>query len=165
MSYNPAEGFPRVVPALRYEDVGAAVEWLTGAFGFRELLRWTDESGRTGHADIELEGGVVMLEAGPAGFPNARDGQDRTTILVWVGDVDLHFARAAAAGAEIVERPVDKPWGLRRYMARDLEGHVWQFNQHIRDVEPAAWGARSGPVSGVPDIARHAAAATPGAQP
>jgi len=158
MSYNPAEGFPRVVPALRYEDVGAAVEWLTSVFGFRERLRWTDESGRAGHADMELEGGgVVMLEAVPAGSRSARDGLDRTWILVWVGDVDVHFARAAAAGAEIVERPVDKPWGLRRYMARDPEGHVWQFNQHIRDVEPADWGASSGPMSGVPDTAGRAA--------
>lgn len=27
---------PQIIPALAYEDVPAAVEWLTPAFGFRE---------------------------------------------------------------------------------------------------------------------------------
>ena len=28
MSYNPAHGFPRVVPELRYKAPNAAIEWL-----------------------------------------------------------------------------------------------------------------------------------------
>jgi hypothetical protein len=38
-----------VVPVLVYEDVGQAIEWLCGAFGFTERLRATRD-GRVVHA-------------------------------------------------------------------------------------------------------------------
>jgi hypothetical protein len=41
MSYNPATGFPRIMPALRYPDVTTAVQWLNRAFGLQEYLRWS----------------------------------------------------------------------------------------------------------------------------
>jgi uncharacterized glyoxalase superfamily protein PhnB len=40
-------------------------------------------------------------------------------------------ARAVAAGAEIVEEPVDQPYGVREYGARDLEGHLWYFHSPL----------------------------------
>ena len=36
---NPPEDFPRITPYLIYEDVDAAVDWLTNAFGFSEKMR------------------------------------------------------------------------------------------------------------------------------
>jgi uncharacterized glyoxalase superfamily protein PhnB len=35
-----------IIPYLLYEDLAAALEWLTRAFGFREILR---HGGRTGN--------------------------------------------------------------------------------------------------------------------
>ena len=29
----------------------------------------------------------------------------------------------------------------RQYTAEDPEGHLWEYSQHIRDVDPAEWGA------------------------
>ncbi|HEY2666750.1 MAG TPA: VOC family protein [Actinomycetota bacterium] len=144
MSYNPAEGFPQVVPALLYEDVDAAAEWLSRVFGYRELLRWVGPDGRMGHADMELEGGIIMLDAGGEGYRNPEQGaQPSAYIVVWVDDVDAHFDRVRAAGGAIVEEPGDRPWGLRQYMVRDLEGHTWEFTQHIRNVQPEEWGAEA----------------------
>jgi PhnB protein len=142
VSYNPAEGFPRVVPELLYEDVGAAVDWLERVFGYRELLRWTSPEGVVQHADIELEGGIIMIAGAIPEYkrPNI-DGHVCDYIVVFVADVDRHFDRARREGATIVSGPDDKPWGLRQYMARDLEGHTWEFTQHIRSVPPADWGA------------------------
>jgi uncharacterized glyoxalase superfamily protein PhnB len=139
--YDPAEGFPRVVPAIRYADVDAAVDWLSRVFGFRELLRLVD-GGRVQHADMELEGGLVMLEAaaGPRDAPAGADA--RTSVLVHVADVDGHRDRAAAEGATVVLAPESKPWGLRRYRVTDLEGHLWEFVQHVRSVPPRDWGAQ-----------------------
>jgi uncharacterized glyoxalase superfamily protein PhnB len=48
--------------------------------------------------------------------------------VVVVDDVDAHHARSVAAGAEIVEAPVDQDYGVRGYGARDLEGRRWYFN-------------------------------------
>ena len=45
------------IPMLSYEDVAAAVDWLSDAFGFREVgERYTDDDGRVSHAEIELDG-------------------------------------------------------------------------------------------------------------
>lgn len=142
MSYNPVDGFPRVVPELIYKDATAAVDWLSRVFGFREVLRWTAPNGTIGHADLELESGVVMLGAGGEGYQNPADlGQTCAHLIFYVSDVDQHFGRAKAQGATIVSELQDKPWGLRQYIALDLEGHAWEFTQHVRDVPPEDWGA------------------------
>jgi uncharacterized glyoxalase superfamily protein PhnB len=131
----------RAVPMLSYEDVGAAVDWLSRAFGFRESgERYTDDEGRVTHAELELDGAMVMLGwPGPdyqspghhaqvceharkwLELPHAIDGT-----LVYVDDVDAHFERARAAGATILREPKTEPYG-RLYNAADLEGHRWMF--------------------------------------
>ena len=47
-----------------------------------------------------------------------------------VTDVDAHFARAKAAGAEITREPVTQDYGGRDYTAKDPEGHVWTFGTY-----------------------------------
>ncbi len=50
----------QAIPMLSYEDVGAAVDWLTNAFGFRETgQRYTDQEGRVTHAELELDGALL----------------------------------------------------------------------------------------------------------
>ncbi|WP_347405194.1 VOC family protein [Mesorhizobium sp. WSM4884] len=44
------------------------------------------------------------------------------------------IARRRAAGAEILEEPVDHFYGERQYRARDPEGHIWTFTQTMRVV-------------------------------
>ena len=48
--------------------------------------------------------------------------------------IDAHCARARTAGATILAEPEDQFYGDRIYRAADLEGHVWTFSQHVRDV-------------------------------
>jgi uncharacterized glyoxalase superfamily protein PhnB len=131
------------MPSLRYEDVGGALAWLTRAFGLREHLRWVDENGVIRHAEMRIEDAFVELSAGPEGYRNPkRLGQACQSLVVFVDDADDHYRKARAAGAEIIAEPEDKPWGLRQYTAEDLEGHRWEFSQHLRDVPPAEWGAQ-----------------------
>jgi uncharacterized glyoxalase superfamily protein PhnB len=47
----------RAVLMLSYEDVGAATDWLSSAFVFRESgERYADDEGRVMHAELELDG-------------------------------------------------------------------------------------------------------------
>jgi uncharacterized glyoxalase superfamily protein PhnB len=138
--YDPARGFPRVVVELAYADPDVAVGWLADAFGFRLILR-QPESGAIRHADLDTGGGIVMVRATGGQYTACADGHTCKQVLVWVPDVDRHCARSAAAGARIVQPPVDKPWGLRQYLVRDIEGHLWEFTRHLRDVPPHQWGA------------------------
>jgi uncharacterized glyoxalase superfamily protein PhnB len=138
-----AETTQRAVPMVSYEDVGAAVDWLSEAFGFRESgERYSDGEGRVVHAELELDGAKVMLGwPGPdyrspashaaeceqarrwLGTPFVVDGA-----LIHVDDVDSHLERARARGATVLREPEDLPFG-RLYTAADPEGHRWMFLQ------------------------------------
>ncbi|MBX9393672.1 VOC family protein [Streptomyces sp. TRM72054] len=139
--YDPAQGFPHVVVELAYADPDGAVDWLVQVFGFRLLLK-QPVSGAVQHADLDTGGGIVMVRpTGGRHSGTCTGGHTCKQIIVWVPDVDEHFARSTAAGAHIVQPLMDKPWGLRQYLVRDLEGHLWEFTQHLRDVPPHEWGA------------------------
>jgi uncharacterized glyoxalase superfamily protein PhnB len=64
----------------------------------------------------------------PRELPGVNQG-----VYVYVKDVDAHFARAKAAGAEIVRTLADTDHGSREYCARDLEGHLWSFGTYLPD--------------------------------
>jgi uncharacterized glyoxalase superfamily protein PhnB len=141
-SYDPADGFPRIMPSLRYDDVGAALGWLTRTFGLQEHLRWTDPDGMVRHAELRIADAFVELSGATEEYPSPRRlGGVSQSIVVLVDDVDRHYHHARAAGAVIIAEPEDKPWGLRQYMAEDLEGHRWEFSQFLGHVPAAAWGA------------------------
>jgi PhnB protein len=132
----------RIAPYLLYEDAAGAIEFLTRAFGLRERLRVPTEDGRVSHAELELDGSLVMLgEPGPDYRSPKTAGTRHALVHVSVDDVDSHFERARDAGATIIEPPGDQPYGDRRYAAEDPEGHQWFFAQRVRDLAPEEWGA------------------------
>jgi MerR family transcriptional regulator, thiopeptide resistance regulator len=51
--------------------------------------------------------------------------------VITVDDADAHYARSSQAGAEIVSEPVDQPYGVREYGARDGEGQLWYFHSPL----------------------------------
>lgn len=137
MPANPPENMPRITPYILYEDVGAALDWLTKAFGFSERLRMAAPDGSVNHAEMELGDGVIMMgHPGPDYQNPKRHGHVSLLINVYVDDVDKHFAQAQAAGAKILDEPEDQFYGDRRYAVEDLEGHQWNFATHVRDVPP-----------------------------
>lgn len=142
MVQNPPQGYPRISPYLYYEDASAAIDWLTRAFGFRERMRMPGDDGRVMHAELELDGGVVMLATPPRqDFKSPQSlGANHSSVYTYVDDVDAHFARARDAGAEILREPETMPYGDRHYGAKDPEGQEWWFGQHVRDVSPDEMG-------------------------
>ena len=130
-------GHQRIVPQLTYSDAAAAIEWLCRVFGFSEVRRMAVGDGRIGNAALSLLGEQIMLASAfeeahtvsPRGLPGVHQ-----QITVHVDDVDAHFERARAEGAEILSEPADQFWGARMYWVRDLEGHQWFFQQPVRQV-------------------------------
>jgi len=138
MPKNPPEDMPRITAYLYYQDVAAALGWLSRAFGFRERMRMPGPEGRIMHAEMELADGVIMLGCPDPEYKNPkRLGQVTQSLYVYVDDVDKHFRRAKEAGAKILDEPADQFYGDRRYGAEDAEGHLWYFAQRVRDVAPA----------------------------
>lgn len=142
MATTKQDHYPRIAPYLLYADVDGALHWLSRAFGFRERLRFADDDGTVTHAEMELDGGLIMLGDPGPDYKSPKDLDQVTHLVhVYVDEIDAHFARAKEAGAEIVSEPTDQPYGDRRYDAKDVEGHLWSFAQRVRDVPAEEWGA------------------------
>ena len=123
-----------VTPYLLYEDAGAALEWLTKAFSFRETTRIELDDGSVNHAELDVgDGSIVYLGSPGEGFRSARKAGRTALVYLLVDDVDAHCEHAREAGAEIVEQPADQPYGDRRYAAEDPEGHHWYFAQPVKE--------------------------------
>jgi uncharacterized glyoxalase superfamily protein PhnB len=118
------------IPYLLYDDAPAAIEFLTRAFGFRELDR-----------TVGADGVILNCElVGPAGgdvWLGQMQPSGTSVVYLYVDDVDVHRARAGAEGATIVDEPADQSYGDRRYAAKDTQGHVWYFAHPISDDSPA----------------------------
>lgn len=147
---TPPDG-QRITPYLAYADAPAAIEFLCSAFGFEEQYRLPMPDGRLGHAEIALEGHVVMLASAyqEMGFvsPKALPAV-HSQVWVRVDDVDAHYQQAKAAGATIAAAPKNQH-GQRMYRAMDPEGHRWIFSGSLpkrgakaRTATRSAKGAR-----------------------
>jgi uncharacterized glyoxalase superfamily protein PhnB len=122
----------RIAPYLLYEDGAAAIEFLTNAFGFEEQIRMED-GGVVNHAELGLGDDKIMLGQPGEDYRSPKNaGHYSALVHVYVDDVDAHFERAKAAGAEIVMEPTDQEYGDRRYDAKDREGHFWSFASPLR---------------------------------
>jgi uncharacterized glyoxalase superfamily protein PhnB len=125
----------RIIPALRYRNAAAAIDWLCQAFGFEKKMVVPADGGRVAHAELTLGNGMIMLgdvETEYGRLVAAPNKSELVTqgIYVVVEDADAHYARAKAAGAEIVLDIKTQDYGGRDYTARDPEGHVWTFGTY-----------------------------------
>ncbi len=111
-----------VFPFFGYDDASAAIDWLERTFGF-ERGDVHMNNGKVAHAELWFGPGAVMVGSG--GGSVGDDG-----VYVVVEDIDAHYARAKAAGAEIVRELHDTDYGSRDYMARDPEGRLWGFGTY-----------------------------------
>lgn len=55
-------------------------------------------------------------------------------LYIYVDDADATFARALAAGATVLEGPLDTPYGDRRAMVQDTLGNILQIDHPISDA-------------------------------
>ena len=127
---------------IAYEDGPKAMDWLSSAFGFRERTRMVGEDGRLSHGEMQAGEGVIMLATPTPDYqaPRRHRAECEPTqkwssvpyivdgVLVYVDDVNAHYARAKQRGATILSEPEADDYG-KRYRAEDVEGHRWMFMQ------------------------------------
>lgn len=121
---------PNIFPTLRYRDSSSALDWLGRAFGFEKGAVYPSADGSVAHAELALGPGVVMVGTMREGTDNPWNAA-RFGIYVYVEDVEAHYERARAAGAEIVRELAEMSYGAREYSARDLEGNLWSFGTYL----------------------------------
>lgn len=114
---------------LVYNDLAAAHEYLVRVFGLTAGSVHHDGDGRVVHAEVRAGDQVIWLHPAAEDYRSPlRVGAVTGMTVVVVDDVDAHHDRSVAAGAEIVEAPVDQGYGVREYGAKDLEGQLWFFH-------------------------------------
>ena len=81
-----------------------------------------------------------IVLAPPFASPGMTDDERRTIaemmakgtyaiIVLSTSDVDAVFAKLEASGAEVVQEPIDQPYGLRDCAFRDPSGNLIRINQ------------------------------------
>ena len=51
----------------------------------------------------------------------------RSQFTIGVDDVDAVCAELTARGVELLNGPMDRPWGIRTASFRDPGGHIWEI--------------------------------------
>ncbi len=69
-----------------------------------------------------------LVDPAPVG---RGDAGARAQLTVWVDDADVAVAELRARGVELLNGPIDRPWGMRTAAFADPDGHVWELAQAI----------------------------------
>lgn len=149
-------GWPRISPAVYYDDPAPAIDWLCRVFGFEVRLKVEGDGGSIAHCELSFgSDGLIMIGTAGEGdaakevwrqqytSPRSLGGKNTQGLALFVDDVDAHHAHAKEHGARIF-RELDTSdygeeyWADRTYGALDPEGHVWWFMQRLREPKPDA---------------------------
>jgi len=132
-----AESGSTVIPALRYRDAPAAIEWFCSVLGFTRHAVYEGAGGVINHAELALGGGMIMLgsikddEQGRRfKAPGELGGAETSSAYIVVPDADAVYVRAQAAGATIVRPLQQMEYGSREFTVSDPEGHSWSVGTY-----------------------------------
>ena len=124
-----AEAWPGAIGAITLfvEDLNAAKRFYADVFGLPVFFE--DESSavfRFGETLVNLLHAREAPElVAPATVAPAATGV-RFQLTIGVADVDATVAELKRRGVELLNGPVDRPWGIRTASFRDPGGHVWE---------------------------------------
>ncbi len=117
---------------LVYDDLAAAQEYIVRVYGLAAGSIERDASGRAVHGEVRAGDQVIGLHPASKEYQSPRSlGGVSSMTVITVDDADAHYARSVEAGAAIVEEPVNQPYGVREYGARDPEGQLWYFHSTL----------------------------------
>jgi len=134
--------------AVFYQDPKAALAWLEKAFGFELSMLLEDAEGNVAHSQMELGDSYIMVGqewSADHKSPKSIGGKNTQTLHIQIDDdLEAHYQRAKAAGAEIMAEPETQFYGDRTYRCRDPEGHIWTVSQTVKIVSREEAEAASG---------------------
>jgi PhnB protein len=134
----PELQMPDIYPRLAYNDERAALAYLTRVFQLAEIREARTEQEDNMLAWLRVGDGVVMIGRANAEVHRIHSpsdlGNTSVQLMVYVHDIDAHYAHAVEQGATITMEINDAFYGERRYEAVDPEGHMWHFAERFDDM-------------------------------
>jgi MerR family transcriptional regulator, thiopeptide resistance regulator len=126
------DGIRSTTGLLVYDDISAAQDYIVRVFGLTAGVMERDTEGNVGYREVRAGDQVIGLHPSSKDFQSPRSAGTVTGMtVIAVDNADAHYARSVDAGAQIVEEPVDQPYGIREYGARDPEGQLWFFHSPL----------------------------------
>ena len=119
---------------LFVEDLDAARQFYRKVFSLQEV--YEDSNSAVFQIGDTLINLLKISEAGtliePAKVANRESGS-RLVFTINVEDVDAMCAELTARGVELLNGPMDRPWGIRTASFSDPGGHIWEIANHHRE--------------------------------
>ena len=122
--------WPKGISAITLfvEDLVAARRFYGEAFGLP--VHYEDEASvvfNFGNTLINLLTTSAAPELIEPAAVAPRDAGSRMQLTITVDDVDATCAELTARGVELLNGPMDRPWGIRTASFRDPAGHIWEI--------------------------------------
>jgi len=124
---------------LTVDDVDAALEFYRDAVGLTVLNDVSGNGWRWLSLGTPEQPGVALVLSAPGAGRSPEDadalhrlvakGSGPGPIVFSTSDLDAVFERIRATGAEVLQEPMDQPWGPRDAAFRDPAGNLIRINQ------------------------------------
>lgn len=112
---------------LFVEDLDAAKAFYQQVFGLQ--VHYADDDSAVfdfGNTIVNLLRATAARELVALATVADRDAGARLQLTITVDDVDATCAELAKRGVELLNGPMDRPWGIRTASFRDPGGHIWE---------------------------------------
>jgi lactoylglutathione lyase len=113
---------------LFVEDLAATKQFYQDVFGLP--VHYEDDESAVfnfGNTLINLLRTTAAHELIAPAVVGGPDAPARLQLTINVDDVDAICAELGARGVELLNGPMDRPWGIRTAAFRDPAGHIWEI--------------------------------------
>jgi len=113
---------------LFVEDVAATKRFYQDVFGAR--LKYEDDVSAVfdfSHIQVNLLDASAVPELIEPAVLAPQEAGSRLVLTIDVDDVDAMCAELGKRGVELLNGPMDRPWGIRTASFRDPAGHIWEI--------------------------------------
>jgi catechol 2,3-dioxygenase-like lactoylglutathione lyase family enzyme len=130
MAESGAAPWPKGIGAITLfvEDLAAAKQFYQDVFGLPVAFEDDDSAvfgfGGTLVNLLRTTAAGELIEPAPVAV---RGVGSRFQLTLSVDDVDATCAELARRGVELLNGPMDRPWGVRTASFMDPGGHIWEI--------------------------------------
>ncbi|GAB2208193.1 hypothetical protein ROS1_50100 [Roseibium sp. ROS1] len=116
-----------IAPVFPVSDLKAAVAYYRNRLLFESRFEWADtEAEPVRYAILCRDHVELHLSAGAGRHP--------ATAYCFVAGIDGYYTSVTEAGADIAEAITDRPWDMREFGARDPDGNMLYFGEHLERI-------------------------------
>ena len=114
------------------EDLDRSKRFYQDVFGLPTA--WEDDNSAVFKFDntvinlLKIPAAHELIEPGTVAGPEAGA---RFQLTVGVDDVDAVCAELASRGVQLLNGPMNRPWGIRTASFTDPSGHIWEIAQDL----------------------------------